>query len=183
MYEIISFISISVLSLVFYFLFKKNRIIISNRLAWLSVKIIIFLAGIIIVYINIMKFNDYLDKKSWPTVKGEIVDFKIVGIKTREPDISYRFLVKGTSFKGHTNLATPFFGSSKSQEQTARVISGNYQVGDSVMVYYDANNPKYSALKIRPLWSTYMQLTFGIFIVSGMLALILIPLNSKEDKK
>ena len=183
MYEIISLISISVLSPLFYFLFKKNRIVLSNSLPLLSVKTIIFLAGILLIYFNIVKFNDYLGKKSWPMVKGEIVDFKIVGIKTREPDISYRFLVNGTFFVGHTNLHTPFFGSSKSQEQTARAISGNYQVGDSVMVYYNAVNPQQSALKIRPLWSTYIQFTFGILIVSGMLALILVPLKSKEDQK
>jgi len=183
MYVIISLVSISVLTWIFYFLYRKNRIILSNSLPFLSIKLIILLAGGILVYLNIVKFNDYLERKSWPMVKGEIIDFRIVGIKTREPEISYRFQAKSTFFEGHTNLATPLFGSRRSQEQAARAISGNYHVGDSVMVYYNPKNPQQSALKIRPQWSTYLQFTFGIFIVSGMLALILIPLKSEKDKK
>jgi hypothetical protein len=113
-------------------------------------------------------------------VQGKVISFEIVGIKTREPEIIYSFNVKDSVYTGRTNLHTPLFGSRKYQEQTARTISGNYQPGDSVMVYYNPENPKESALKISPVWSTYMQLTFGVFIISIILALM-IPQKTKKE--
>ena len=128
-----------------------------------------------------MEFNHYQDRKAWKKVEGKVVSFEIVGIKTREPEISYKFSVKDSLYTGRTNLHTPLFGSRKYQEQTARTISGNYQVGEKVMIYYNPENPKESVLKISPVWSTYMQLTFGVFIISIMLAL-LIPQKSQKGK-
>jgi len=180
MFTLATFTSIIILGVVFHIIFKKNNIVFSNKPFVLSVKLIILLVGVIVTYINLIEFDHYHDKKFWNKVKGEVVSFEIVGIKTREPEIDYSFNVNDSVYTGRTNLHTPLFGSRKYQEQTARTISGNYQVGDSVMVYYNPENPKESALKIAPVWSTYMQLTFGVFIISIILALM-IPQKPKKE--
>jgi len=179
MFEILSVTAIIVLTALFYILSKKNGISVANNLLTLSVKLIFLITGAVIIYLNILEFDLYQQRKSWPRVTGQVISFDIVGVKTREPEISYRFTVNEKMYQGKTNLATPLFGSRKYQEQTARTISGNYQVGDSVMVYYNPENPGESVLIIHPGWSVYMQLTFGIFIVAIVLALI-IPVKSKE---
>lgn len=172
MYEAITIISIIVLTAVTKVLFKNNKIVFSNRAPLLAAKLIAFTAGILLIFLNLSEFNAYKIRQSWTKVMGEVVAFEIVGIKTKEPEISYRFMANNSQYLAKTNLQTALFGSRKYQEQTARTISGNYQVGDSVMVYYNPGNPKESRLKITPGWSTYMQHTFGIFLVAIILALI-----------
>jgi len=180
MFEIIALASILLLAFIFYILFKRNGLHISNKPLILSVKFVILVAGIVLIYVNLSDFNEYTSRKSWQKVAGEIVSFEIVGIKTKEPEISYKFQANNLIYISKTNLETPLFGSRKYQEQTARTISGNYKVGDSVIVYYNPANPEESHLKITPGWSTYIQFTFGIFIVSIMLALI-IPVKSNNE--
>jgi Protein of unknown function (DUF3592) len=182
MFEIISLSAIIVLTLPFYVLFRKSGISVKNNLFSISVKLVVLVTGAVIVYLNIIEFDLYLQRKNWPRVSGQVTSFDIVGIKTREPEISYRFSVNEKFYQGKTNLDTPLFGSRKYQEQTARTISGNYQVGDSVMVYYNPGNPAESVLIIHPGWSVYIQLTFGIFIIAMVLALM-IPAKSKEGQK
>ena len=181
MFTLTTLIFIIILSIVFHILFKKNNIVFSNKPLVLSVKLIILLAGMILTYINLIELNHYHDKKNWNKIQGEVISFEIVGIKTREPEISYSFIVNDSVYTGKTNLHTPLFGSRKYQEQTARTISRNYKVGDSVIVYYNPENPKESALKISPVWSTYMRLTFGVFIISIMLALMIPHKPNKEN--
>lgn len=181
MFVLIAVISVLILFLISKFLFSKNKIRVSNRPLVLAVNLLILVAGLVLVYVNINEFNAYLTRETWLTTTGEIISFDIVGVKTREPDIGYQFESKGFTYKDTTNLATPFFGSRNYQEQTARVIEGNYKVGDSVIVYYNPVNPKESALKITPHWSTYMQFTFAIMVISVVLAL-LFPQKSKQDK-
>jgi len=182
MFKLVSIVVIILLTLIFYFLFNKNKISVANNLLMLTVKLIVLSAGLIIVYINTIEFEHYQQRENWPKVMGKVIAFEIVGIKTREPEIHYSFTVHKKVYNGKTNLATPLFGSRKYQEQTARTISGNYQVGDSVIVYYNPDHPEESVLKIHPGWSVYMQLSFGLIIVAAVLALI-IPAKSKEGHK
>jgi len=173
MYALIAVISIVILSIVFNILFKKNNISISNRLFTFFSKLLILAGGVILIYLNCVEFNQYQQRKIWEKTTGHVISFDIVGVKTREPEISYQFFANDSVYNGKTNLMTPLFGSRNYQEQTAQTISGNYQTGDSVMVYYNPDFPKESALKITPAWSTYIQFTFGIFIVSIIVALII----------
>lgn len=121
-----------------------------------------------------------MNKKSWKRIKAKIISTDVFGKRTREPQIYYKYEIGDSTYTNESNLEPSFFGSTSYQDQTARRILGNYKSGDSVSVYYNPDNPSESALKIHPVWSTYIQFTFGIFVTSIILALMF---TAKKDLK
>lgn len=125
-----------------------------------------------------------MNKKSWQMIKAKIISTDVVGQRTKEPQIYYKYQIGDSVYTNVSNLESAFFGSTSYQDQTARRILRNYKSGDSVSVYYNPDNPSESALKIHPVWSTYIRFTFGIFITSIVLALIItVKRDFKTGKK
>ncbi|WP_436714907.1 DUF3592 domain-containing protein [Roseiconus lacunae] len=97
-------------------------------------------------------------------------------------NLKYSYTVDQTQYEGtRYDLAhTPSFRSSSFLD-----LAKEYQTGDSVNVYYDADNPKAALLKTGPtVWSVAwlavgLVLTGGVLLIAGRVLVDLIRRSSE----
>ena len=72
--------------------------------------------------------------------------------------------VEGKTYSASTDLHISGFGNKRSRLSNSQKIIDEYTVGSQVKVYYDAQNPKISYLRIGPFWSDYVKLATGLLL-------------------
>lgn len=169
-----------VLAFFLWFIFRKVSVTGRQKKILFTVATIFSVAAFLLLNKTIHEFYDFVDLLNWDSVPGEIVSAEVVGIKTREPEIGYKYMVEGQTYEGKSNLGTPLFASAKSQDMTARKIVSQFKTGDSLRVYYNPQDAAVSLLKITPHWNTYMQYGFGVILLTLALLLFLLPFINKR---
>lgn len=173
MIELVSFNIVIFILLITLYMIRKAKSLESFPNFYLGIILLVLVGGVLDLNNSMNNIKDFLDRREWPVVAGEIVSLQVVGIKTREPAIKYIYKVEDKTYSNTTNLNTPFFGSSKSQQQASQTILSNYAIGDTVIVYFNPQNYSESVLKVTPHFTIFMQYSFGIFLTAILLALII----------
>jgi len=174
-------LSIFILTFLMLLLLRKSLFLSSRKKLLLIPAILVIISGWFLIQKTVDELDDFKTRMNWESVNGEITEAKIVGLKTKEPQIEYSYIVKENIFKGESNLGIAMFGSNKAQDQTARNIVSNFQIGDSIKVYYNPKKENESVLKLTPHWSTFMQFSFALFLISIALTILVLQITNKQN--
>lgn len=118
-----------------------------------------------------MDVADYVRSSNWEQVEAEVITVDVIesenseGSPTYRPLIEYEFRINGQTYLGDR----AYFGNNISTGGSigARNLTSQYAVGDSILVYFDPNNPADSVITRDAsggLW--------GFLITGGVILLI-----------
>jgi hypothetical protein len=133
---------------------------------------LVLVAALFLLDKSIHELEQFGKRAYWQSVNGVIISARVVGEKTRQPEIEYSYIVDPDTFISKNNLGIAMFASNKSQDKTARTIIANYHEGDSIKVYFNPQNPSETVLKKVPDWSVFMQYSFAVVIFSLALTIL-----------
>jgi hypothetical protein len=133
-----------------------------------------FFAVLILRYIykNVRLLQMARRSQNWPAVEGEVVNKRLEEYaKHRIPIIEYTYLVGGVRYTGDR---LRFDTDSLYIWTEAEAILDRYEVGRSVTVYYDADDPQESTLERKPrgIVSSLLLQSFLLFFPTGLCLLI-----------
>ena len=76
------------------------------------------------------------------------------------------------AFSGISNYSHPAFGGAKKRRLDAQNVIGQFAEGDSVLVYFEPENPRNSKIKVGPTWDIFIRLSLActIIMILGFLA-------------
>jgi hypothetical protein len=124
------------------------------------------------IYKNIRLWKMARRSLGWPAVEGEVVNKRLEDyVRHRIPVIEYTYHVGGVRYAGDR---LKFDTDSIYILWEAEAILDRYQVGKSVTVYYDADDPQESTLERKPrgIVSSLLLQAFLLFFPTGLCLLI-----------
>lgn len=173
MLELVSVNIIVLISLITLYSIRKVQSLKSFRNNYLAIILLILAGSVFILNKSLDEINDFLDRREWPLIAGEITTLDIKGDKTREPIIKYKYVLDGKFYHGQSSFDTPLFGGTKSQQRVSMAILNEYSVGDTVIVHFNPNDYSKSVLKVTPYWSSFIQYSLALLLSAFMAALII----------
>ncbi len=121
-----------------------------------------------------------MSRKKWPTVSGTIIHNEVIERRMYIPVIFYKYRVNAINYTGKSTMQVPGFGMKSSRKEVAYKTISDHQTGNSVMVFYNPDNPQDSRLKPGPTWSEFNRFSLGIIlIIAGISGIVL--LTKKAD--
>ncbi len=126
---------------------------------------LLIITGAGLIYLNSRVITEGMAAKSWSRVTGIVINSEIAGKRAFHPEITFRYAVNGHVYDFKTDLGTPGFGNKRSRLDTAERIIRDYQIGDSVNVYYDPSDPVRATLRTGPPWHAFVKLGLGIIVL------------------
>lgn len=169
MISLIIIVSILLFNTVLILFLKKIKKLYSFPSWMLIVSVIVFIIDLLFVLWQDSNINNELDKRSWFTVEGDIIESKIVGEKALRTEVKYQYKTNDTTFYGISDYNIPGFGSKNYRRKNARIIKNENPVGRKIRVYFNPQNPEISTLRYGPYWSNYMIIGFGsVLLLIGM---------------
>lgn len=141
--------------------------------------LIFVLIGGSVVFWGVNTFFKANQSEAWPFVDGIIVESEMEyhrsneGSGTYHARILYDYTVGGVLYSGD-QVAYGDYGSSDSSH--ARSIVNRYPKGQSVLVYYDPNQPEESVLERGIQAQIFFLPAFGlVFLIAGLIMMIYLP--------
>jgi len=122
--------------------------------------------GILFIVFGIRNHSLGNQSEHWPSVQGKLVGESRSIRKKQRVHISYEYSVQGATYKN----SRVNFQDDKSSKKT---ISSKYNVGDSLPVYYNPENPEQSVLMPGSSLVSLLMKLFGAFFCFGMSAFFL----------
>ena len=105
----------------------------------------------------------------WPVIEGEIISSEVAGDRAFHPQISYSYEVAGKRYTGTSALNAPGFGGKRNRLEQAEILTAMYPPGSPRSVHFNPSHPAVSVLKTGVTYNTYLQLTFGTFLLAAAL--------------
>jgi hypothetical protein len=127
--------------------------------------ILFFFLGCFLSIFSLYMYKKGKEASSWPYVTGTIIKSKIDGglDDIPSPEIVYEYSVGNIQYKGRNLSFTEI-------HTDANKAVSEYQIGDSVSVFFNPNKPEDSALEVENTPTLKIQYVIGIvfcFCVSG----------------
>lgn len=130
-----------------------------------------------------------LSSYAWPDVKGSIVKSRIdvrnnhtlnkSHINVYYPEIEYIYSVVDKNYIGST-IGVSDYGSS--ERNHAEVLVSRYEIGSTVDIYYDPENPSQSLLEPGLKGFLVLRIILGIFLLAfGMFVLLFVNKRFRES--
>ena len=104
--------------------------------------------------------------KKWALINGVIENTKVAGDRAKRPELKYSYQIKDSVYWGTSDLAMPAFGGKNYKAQSSKAVISRFNIGDSIIVYYNPAEPIHSVLNISPKWSSYLQYGLGIVFLA-----------------
>ena len=139
-----------------------------------KIGLIFLIIGIVFLTVGYFLGKQAEEVKKWPSVKGVVVDSKVVSHLDSEsnqtmyaPAITYRYKVDGKEF---TCSNFGFVNVSYNDGFEAEKIVKSYPVGKEVTVYYNPKNPYKAVLNKNTTKLIYIpHVLGGIFFLIGII--------------
>lgn len=135
-----------------------------NNIARISMIILSILGGILII-VQSKNINNSINLKNWNTTKAVILKCEIVGERSIRPQIEYIYMVDSISFRGESDLNVPMFGGKRKKYDVAHELIKEYNVGDTITISYNPNDPELSLYKRKISWDVFTKLSFGFILL------------------
>ena len=120
----------------------------------LFVLILMFITPVISVLTVVMKITETRRAVSWPQVKGQVTDVRLLQHGQQyQPELDIAYTVGETSHTSRQRLVGTN-GQSKGSKAWARELTLQFKPGTSVSLYYDPARPKRTTLTPRQMETT-----------------------------
>jgi hypothetical protein len=173
MLSLIIIISILIFNVVLILILKKKNILKTVPIWMVSICIVIFVIGTILMFWQDSEISKELEKRTWAITDGKIIDSEIVGERAIRAEVEYQYKINQKLYRGKSDYNIPGFGSKNYRRKTANIIKNQNPIGSIVRVYFDPVNPENSTLRHGPYWSNYMIIGFGgVLILAGMFGIL-----------
>jgi hypothetical protein len=156
-------IGIAILLIVRYTLFREKVPPINSNIRTLT--IILSIIGAILTLTQSTQLQDNLQKKAWIVSDAIIIKSEIVGERAIRPQIEYVYQVDHLNYTGETDLDVPMFGGKRKKYDVARESIKNFQVGDTISIFYNPVNPEQSFYRWQIKWNVFGKLGFGFLLL------------------
>ena len=141
--------------------------------------------GLIFILVSLIQRKNAKKAEEWPTIPGVVLstglqeqhsyDSDSGSSTTYKPVVQYQYSIMGQKYNGDRVT----FGSVSYDYNTAAKKIAAYPQGASVIVHYDPNDPSKAVLEAKSA-SGWIFLVLGvIFVVTGILAAIFLPMLQK----
>jgi len=156
-------IGIAISLIVRYTLFREKISPINNTIR--TITILLSIIGAILTLTQTTQLQENLPKKTWIVSDAIIVKSEIVGERAIRPQIEYVYQVDSINYTGETDLDVPMFGGKRKKYDVARESIKDFQVGDTISIFYNPVNPEQSFLKWQIRWNVFGKLGFGFLLL------------------
>ena len=119
--------------------------------------------GMFFVVFGIRNHTLGKQSESWPSVQGNLAGESTSSRKKKRIHISYEYRVNGINYK---SSRVNFQGDKASKKQ----IRSQYNVGDSLVVFYNPADPEQSVLQRGATLTSLLMKLFGALFCFGMSA-------------
>lgn len=120
----------------------------------LFVLILMFITTVISVLTVVMKITETRRAVSWPQVKGQVTDVRLLQHGQQyQPELDIAYTVGETSHTSRQRLVGTN-GQSKGSKAWARELTLQFKPGTAVSLYYDPARPKRTTLTPRQMETT-----------------------------
>jgi Protein of unknown function (DUF3592) len=133
----------------------------SNQIAGFICLLIGAAAGVFFVY-TLMRAKQL---SKWIVTQGTVLESKLrpVGYDSFEPFVVFEYKVRGTHYRHDTNKKFNYIY--EYEDQAIKKLKP-YQIGKSVKVYFDPQNPQDSVLEKRDaIWLYFFWAIFSFFFI------------------
>ena len=156
-------IGIAISLIVRYTLFREKISPINNTIR--TITILLSIIGAILTLTQTTQLQENLPKKTWIVSDAIIVKSEIVGERAIRPQIEYVYQVDSINYTGETDLDVPMFGGKRKKYDVARESIKDFQVGDTIRIFYNPVNPEQSFFKLQIKWNVFGKLGFGFLLL------------------
>ena len=124
--------------------------------------VVLLSLGLLLILLNSISLEEAFKQKKWPKTLGTITSLDVSDKGSYRPVVNYKYNEGDKEFSGISDLNVPNFGSTSTVKEVAFKTIGEFEVGESVTVYYDPKNPANSMIKLGPTWDQFTRLALGI---------------------
>ncbi len=117
--------------------------------------------GILFIGIGIRNHSLGKQSESWPSVQGNLAGESMSARKKKRVHISYEYRVKDVTYK---NSRVNF----QDDKASKKKIRSQYNVGDTLTVYYNPDDPDQSVLQPGATLTSLLMKLFGALFCFGM---------------
>ncbi len=136
-----------------------------NKLKISGVLFAIIIAGMIMMRLELSNILDGMKRKKWPAITGTIIHNEVIERRMYIPLVYYKYRVNDINYTDKSTMQVPGFGMKSSRKEVAYKTISDNQIGKSVVVYYNPENPQDSRLKPGPKWSEFNRFSLGIILI------------------
>ncbi|MDH3891558.1 MAG: DUF3592 domain-containing protein [candidate division Zixibacteria bacterium] len=146
---------------------------------WKVVSLLVMHVGVLLVIWMTGEIIQINQTANWPTQTGHIIEAVIGGGRAYRPEVRYRYTVNNQVYTGESSLNAPGFGGKRKRYDAASSLIEQFQPGDSVIVFYNPEQPSESTLSTVPTWDVFVKLVCGVFVFVIGLYVTLLPRRTK----